>query len=300
MNSDRVRQRINSNLIKENVLLKDMTTFRVGGKADLFVEPKNRAELIEVLKAVKAENVPYFVIGNGSNLLVSDEGYEGVVIRLAGDFLEVKGDGERIIAGAGAMVSRICSFARDEELTGLEFAYGIPGTVGGAMVMNAGAYDGEMAFVVESVDLLTPECEVITLSNADMKFSYRHSILKEKEMIVLGTTFKLSKGNKADIEGKMQDFMGRRRSKQPLEFPSAGSTFKRPEGHFAGKLIEDAGLKGYRVGGACVSEKHCGFVVNDQGGTASDINELMNRVAARVYETSGVTLEPEVIKIGKF
>lgn len=300
MNLETVKQQIDSKLIKENVYLKDMTTFRTGGKAGLFVEPENISELTEVLKVIKKEHVPYFILGNGSNLLVSDEGYEGVVIRLQGDFLNISHDGFTIYAGAAAMVSKLCITARDSGLTGLEFAYGIPGTVGGAMVMNAGAYDGEMSFVVESVDLLDESLNKVTLTNAEMLFSYRHSILKEKEMVVLGTKFRLNDGNVSDIDDKMQDFLNRRRTKQPLEFPSAGSTFKRPEGYFAGKLIEDAGLKGFRVGGASVSTKHCGFVVNDQNGTAADVNELMERVKETVFKTSGVTLEPEVIKIGKF
>lgn len=300
MNLETVKQQIDSKLIKENVYLKDMTTFRTGGKAGLFVEPENISELTEVLKVIKKEHIPYFILGNGSNLLVSDEGYEGVVIRLQGDFLNISNDGLTIYAGAAAMVSKLCITARDSGLTGLEFAYGIPGTVGGAMVMNAGAYDGEMSFVVESVDLLDENLNKVTLTNAEMLFSYRHSILKEKEMVVLGTKFRLNDGNVSDIDDKMQDFLNRRRTKQPLEFPSAGSTFKRPEGYFAGKLIEDAGLKGFRVGGASVSTKHCGFVVNDQNGTAADVNELMERVKETVFKTSGVTLEPEVIKIGKF
>lgn len=300
MNLESVKQKIDSRLIKENVYLKEMTTFRTGGKAGLFVEPKTVDELVNVLSVIKQEQVPYFILGNGSNLLVSDEGYEGVVIHLQGDFLDISCDGECIYAGAAAMVSKLCMTARDQSLSGLEFAYGIPGTVGGAMVMNAGAYDGEMSFVVESVDLLDENLNKVTLSNSQMLFSYRHSILKEKEMTVLGTRFKLVHGQFNDIEGKMQDFLNRRRTKQPLEFPSAGSTFKRPEGYFAGKLIEDAGLKGFRVGGASVSEKHCGFVVNDMHGTAADVNELMNRVKEKVFQSSGVMLEPEVIKIGKF
>lgn len=300
MNLDTVISKINPDIIREEVQLKDMTTFKVGGKAGLFVEPGNVDELKSVLGVVKAENVPYFIIGNGSNLLVSDEGYEGVVIRLTGDFTDIKTEGDSIYAGAGAMVSRLCTTARDNNLSGLEFAYGIPGTVGGAMVMNAGAYDGEMSFVVETVDLLDSELNVVTLSKDEMKFSYRHSILKDCEMVVLRTRFRLVKSDYEAIDSKMQDFMNRRRSKQPLEFPSAGSTFKRPEGYFAGKLIEDAGLKGMRVGGASVSEKHCGFVVNDLRGTAADIDNLMKLVVMKVYETSGVTLEPEVIRIGKF
>ena len=198
------------------------------------------------------------------------------------------------------MVTKLANVAKENELTGLEFSYGIPGTVGGAMVMNAGAYDGEMSFVVESVTMMDEDLNVKTFSNKEMVFSYRHSILKEKSYIVLATTFKLSQGERFEIEAKMNDFMERRRSKQPLEFPSAGSTFKRPAGYFAGKLIQDAGLSGKRVGGACVSSKHCGFVVNDQNGTAKDVADLMDLVMQEVKSKFDVTLEPEVIKLGSF
>lgn len=300
MNLEVIKQKINPKLIKDNVFFKDITTFRAGGLAGLFVEPENVDELISVLGIVKDEKVPYMIIGNGSNLLASDEGYEGVVIHLSGEFGMIKAEGTCVTAGAAAMLSRVCTQARDNALSGLEFAYGIPGTVGGAMVMNAGAYGGEMVMVVESVEVLTPGLQVVTMSNSEMKFSYRHSILKEEELIVLSATFKLTEGIREEIDGKMQDFMGRRKAKQPIELPSAGSTFKRPTGYFAGKLIEDAGLRGFRVGGASVSTKHCGFVVNDKQGTASDINELMNQIVDRVYKSSGVTLEPEVIKIGRF
>lgn len=300
MDLSSVRNRIKTEIIKDNVQFKDITTFRVGGNAGLFVEPRDESELIEVLSVVKEEKVPYMVVGNGSNLLVSDDGYEGVVIRLSGSFCNLSCSDNSIYAGAGVMVSKLCTLAKDMGLSGLEFAYGIPGTVGGAMVMNAGAYDGEMSYVVESVDLVDSHLNAVTLSNAEMKFAYRHSILKDEEYVVTGARFKLTPGNCSEIDLKMQDFLGRRRSKQPLEHPSAGSTFKRPEGFFAGKLIEDSGLKGYRIGGASVSDKHCGFIVNDREGSAGDINNLMNYVTKKVYEDTGVTLEPEVIKIGRF
>lgn len=280
--------------------LKEHTTFRVGGPAKIFVTVNTVEELIKVQNLLKEESVPFFVIGNGSNLLVSDNGYGGAVISLSGDFNELKVSGEEITAGAGVILSKVCTLAKDNELSGLEFAFGIPGTVGGAMVMNAGAYDGEMAFVVKDVTLLDSNGNIKVLSNSEMQFSYRNSILKKESLIVLKTTFLLKKGVRAEIQAKMDDFIGRRRDKQPLEYPSAGSTFKRPEGHFAGKLIMEAGLSGKRVGGASVSSKHCGFVVNDNNATADDISKLMDTVIKTVEESFGVTLEPEVIKIGTF
>ena len=283
-----------------NKPLKECTTFRVGGPAKAVVTVENVDELKKIYELLRDTKEKFFVIGNGSNLLVSDEGFDGVVIKLAGDFLEIKIEGNEVYAGAGCILSKVCTAARDKGLSGLEFAYGIPGTVGGAMVMNAGAYDGEMKFVVESVKLLSEDNEVLVLSNEEMAFGYRDSILKHKQFIVLETKFSLSKGHIEDIQDKMNDFMERRRSKQPLEYPSAGSTFKRPEGNFAGKLIMEAGLAGERVGGASVSTKHCGFVINDKEGTAADIDNLMKKVVKKVKENSGIELEPEVIKIGRF
>lgn len=286
--------------VHQDVYFKELTTFRVGGKAGLLVEPASSRELADLLALLKEESKPFFIIGNGSNLLVSDEGLDVVVIRLSGDFLNIKVSDNKITAGAGVMVTKLANTAKEHELTGLEFSYGIPGTVGGAMVMNAGAYDGEMSFVVESVEMMDSDLNIRTYSKEEMKFSYRHSILKEEKYIVLSTTFKLAYGNRQEIENKMNDFMERRRSKQPLEYPSAGSTFKRPEGYFAGKLIQDAGLSGKRIGGACVSPKHCGFVVNDQNATARDVSDLMDLVTQEVKTQFGVTLEPEVIKLGSF
>lgn len=280
--------------------LKEYTTFKVGGPAKAVVNVDSTKELKELVSFLNKEEIPYFIIGNGSNLLVSDEGYEGVVIKLSGDFLSLSSEGESITAGAGVILSKVCNLALDKSLSGLEFAYGIPGTVGGAMVMNAGAYDGEMSYVVESVEMLSKAGEVETFSCKDMHFGYRDSILKHEEFIILSVRFSLKKANESEIRAKMNDFMDRRRSKQPLEFPSAGSTFKRPEGYFAGKLIMDAGLAGKRVGGASVSTKHCGFVINDKNGTASDIDTLMKEVTKTVYDKFGVILEPEVIRIGHF
>lgn len=280
--------------------LKDHTTFKVGGPCAALVQVCSCETFSKVLRCLKREKESYFVIGNGSNLLVSDKGYQGVVIKLTGDFLKVAIEGNRITAGAGAMVIRLCNDALSNSLSGLEFAYGIPGTVGGAMVMNAGAYDGEMSMVVEKVSLMDTDGMVFSFSCEEMEFGYRDSILKHKDFFVLETTFVLKPGSKEEIKAKMEDFLERRRSKQPLEHPSAGSTFKRPEGYFAGKLIMDTGLSGKRIGGVCVSPKHCGFIVNDCGGTAKDITDLIELVKEEVQNKFGVTLEPEVISIGSF
>ncbi len=295
--------RLKALLTDERVLVNEKldrhTTFKVGGPCKALLSVETTEELNAVLRLLTEEGEDFFILGNGSNLLVSDEGYDGYVIKLAGDFLSVRLEGDCIVAGAGVLLSKVCTFARDNGLSGLEFAYGIPGTVGGAMVMNAGAYGGEMKDVTESVSLLF-NGEIVTRSVEEMQFGYRDSIIKHDDYIALETRFKLKKGSIEEIVAAMNDYMDRRRSKQPLEFPSAGSTFKRPEGAFAGKLIEDSGLKGFRVGGASVSVKHAGFVVNDQNGTAADIDELMKRVADKVKKDSGFVLEPEVIRIGKF
>lgn len=295
--------RLKALLTDERVLVNEKldrhTTFKVGGPCKALLSVETTEELNAVLRLLTEEGEDFFILGNGSNLLVSDEGYDGYVIKLAGDFLSVRLEGDCIVAGAGVLLSKVCTFARDNGLSGLEFAYGIPGTVGGAMVMNAGAYGGEMKDVTESVSLLF-NGEIVTRSVEEMQFGYRDSIIKHDDYIALETRFKLKKGSTEEIVAAMNDYMDRRRSKQPLEFPSAGSTFKRPEGAFAGKLIEDSGLKGFRVGGASVSVKHAGFVVNDQNGTAADIDELMKRVADKVKKDSGFVLEPEVIRIGKF
>ncbi|MBP5660909.1 MAG: UDP-N-acetylmuramate dehydrogenase [Lachnospiraceae bacterium] len=295
--------RLKALLTDERVLVNEKldrhTTFKVGGPCKALLSVETTEELNAVLRLLTEEGEDFFILGNGSNLLVSDEGYEGYVIKLSGDFLNIRLEGDCIVAGAGVLLSKVCTFARDNGLSGLEFAYGIPGTVGGAMVMNAGAYGGEMKDVTESVSLLF-NGEIVTRSVEEMQFGYRDSIIKHDDYIALETRFKLKKGSMEEIAAAMNDYMDRRRSKQPLEFPSAGSTFKRPEGAFAGKLIEDSGLKGFRVGGASVSVKHAGFVVNDQNGTAADIDELMKRVADKVKKDSGFVLEPEVIRIGKF
>jgi len=276
------------------------TTFRVGGNADFFVEIGSDRELANIIKYLKQTDHSYFILGNGSNLLVGDKGYEGVILHLGDRFARIQVENETVTAQAGALLSAVAKTAAKSGLTGLEFASGIPGTIGGAMVMNAGAYDGEMKQVVTQVTLMTEEGEILESDNETMEFGYRSSIVKYRPLIVLSAKLTLAKGDVTEIQKKMDDFGNRRRSKQPLEYPSAGSTFKRPEGYFAGKLIMDAGLRGYRIGGAQVSEKHCGFIINVGNATAADISELMDEVTEKVEEQFAVTLEPEVIRIGNF
>ncbi len=275
------------------------TTFRTGGEAGRFCSIASVEELQEVLAELNEKGETPVIIGNGSNLLVSDQGIEGTVVEIGDRFRAVTVDGNRIYAEAGAPLSVIAAAARDASLGGFEFASGIPGTLGGAVCMNAGAYDGEMKDVVEYVDVLR-NGERERIPGADMRFGYRHSICSEESMIVLGAGLVLQPKDKDEIQAKMQELNRRRREKQPLEFPSAGSTFKRPVGHFAGKLIQDAGLAGYRIGGAQVSEKHCGFVINCGGATSSDIYQLIQHIIRTVEEQFQVRLEPEVRLLGHF
>lgn len=276
------------------------TTFRIGGPADYFVLPENAEELKSVLKLCAEEQMPYFILGNGSNLLVGDQGFRGVVIQLYKNFDGIEIQGTTVRARAGAMLIRVAKEAARAGLTGLEFASGIPGTVGGAMVMNAGAYGGEMKDVVTSVLVLSKDGEIRTLGNEEMKFRYRGSVIEDEGYIVLETVMELQEGNVEEIQSRIEELSLQRKTKQPIEYPSAGSTFKRPEGYFAGKLIMDAGLRGYQVGGAKVSEKHCGFVINAGGATAADVMQLMKDVSEKVEEKFGVGLEPEVKRIGQF
>ena len=286
--------------IKKDEPMKKHVTFRVGGNGDYFVTVKNADEIAAVINLCKEEKVPYFIMGNGSNLLVGDKGIRGVVIQIAKDMNEIEVDGETITAMAGALLSKIAGAALNAGLTGLEFASGIPGTLGGAVVMNAGAYGGEMKDVLDMVRVLTPEGEILELGKDALKLGYRTSVVAEKNYIVLDARIVLKKGDKEKIREYMEDLKGRRTSKQPLEYPSAGSTFKRPEGYFAGKLIDDAGLRGFALGGAQVSEKHCGFVINKDNATALEIIKLIEEVQKRVKENSGVALETEVKKVGEF
>ena len=274
------------------------TTFRVGGGAMLMAMPKNREEVLCAVRTAISMGIQPFYLGNGSNLLVSDKGYDGFVIKLSEGFCGIERDGDRILAESGALLSRLAVFAQEEGLSGLEFAHGIPGTVGGAIVMNAGAYGGEMVQVVREVTYLDEAGELHTATVEECDFRYRHSIFENGHRLVLSVVFELKTGDPIEIRGTMNELMKRRKEKQPLEFPSAGSTFKRPEGYFAAALIDQCGLKGLTVGGAQVSEKHAGFVVNKGGATCADIVELMEQVKNRVYAETGVTLEPEVKFIG--
>lgn len=275
------------------------TTFRVGGPADVLVTP-DRSALAQVVALCKKEQTPYCIIGNGSNLLVGDGGIRGVVIETKGALNTLRTDGERIVAGAGTLLSQAASRAASQGLSGMEFAAGIPGTVGGAVVMNAGAYGGEMKDIIESVTVLDQDCREKVLSAEELELGYRSSSILKNGYIVLEAVFHLAAGDEAQIKARMQELAGQRMAKQPLEYPSAGSTFKRPEGYFAGKLIMDAGLRGYQVGGAQVAEKHCGFVINRGGATAADIVKLMEDVKCEVERQFHVTLEPEVKMLGEF
>ena len=274
------------------------TTFKIGGNADVLVKVKSSDELRQVLSLAKEFEVPYFVLGKGSNLLVSDKGIDGVVICLNG-LDEIKISGNTVVCGAGASLRSVCLAVQKASLSGLEFAYGIPGTVGGALYMNAGAYGGEMSQVTVSATAFDKDGNEIELSLADMQLGYRTSVFKNSGLIITDVTFNLNEGDANEIKVAMDDFFGRRRDKQPLEYPSAGSTFKRPEGYFAGALIEQNNLKGVSVGGAQVSEKHAGFVINKGGATCDDVLSLIEKVQDVVKSADGVTLEPEVIFVGR-
>lgn len=271
------------------------TTFKIGGPARLAVFPKNENEISEVIKKCKEENVRYMVVGNGSNLLVADEGIDAVVILLGKEFGEVKLiDDTTIFAEAGAPLMKVCRFALENGLSGLEFAYGIPGSCGGGAFMNAGAYGGELGDVMFRCDHIDKDGNKGSLEGDDLKLAYRHSAYYENGCVITGAYFKMQKADKEKIKAKMNDYMSRRRDKQPLEYPSAGSTFKRPEGNFAGALIEQCGLKGTSVGGAEISTKHAGFVINKGGATCKDVLDLCKKVADTVKAEKGIDLEMEV------
>ena len=299
------------NIIPEERFFRDEpmykhTTFRVGGAAERYISVKDADEINDVIAICRDCEVPFWLIGNGSNLLVSDEGLKGVCIEIGADMRDIAitqeaNDYMIVTASAGVLLSGLAAFALKNSLHGLEFAAGIPGTVGGAMVMNAGAYGGEMKDVVLSVTALNPaDGRIVTLSNEEMQFSYRNSTIRKEGLIVLSVDYHLEKGDAAAIKGTMDELASKRREKQPLEFPSAGSTFKRPVGFFAGKLIQDCDLMGYSVGGAEVSAKHAGFVINKGNATATDIYRLIREVQEAVYADTGVRLEPEVIMLGDF
>lgn len=276
------------------------TTFRIGGNADVFASISNEHELTELINLLRKENVPYFILGNGSNLLVSDRGYRGVIIEIGSRYNDIRVHDTQIVARAGALLSSVSHVAMENNLTGLEFASGIPGTVGGSIIMNAGAYGGEMKQVACKIRALLPNGEIAVLNKDDMEFRYRGSKAKREGYIILQVTYQLLRGERDVIDGIMRDLNMKRRDKQPLEYPSAGSTFKRPTGYYAGKLISDAGLKGYGIGGAQVSQKHAGFLINKDNATGDDMYRLIMDVQKQVYESSGVKLEPEVIFLGDF
>ena len=272
------------------------TSFRTGGEADCMLLVNDAEQLGKLLKYMSITGNDYFLLGNGTNLLVSDRGYDGTVIKFGPGMSRIHVDGERVYVQAGALLSQTAKRAMEEGLSGLEFASGIPGSIGGGLVMNAGAYGGEMSQIVESVTVMNESGEIMELDCDTMEFGYRTSVIKNRAFVVLEAALHLQRRDKADIQAKMEEFAARRKEKQPLEYPSAGSIFKRPEGYFAGKLIMDSGMRGYRVGGA----QHCGFIINTGNATSEDIAELMAEVQDRVKERFRVSLEPEIVRLGKF
>lgn len=298
--ADTLRAATSTAQVLEHEPMARHTTMRVGGPAEILFSPASEGELLFAVREAKRAGAPFRIIGNGSNLLVLDGGLPGLTIRLGEAFSKISVDGNQIRAQAGVLLSRVAAAARDASLTGLEFASGIPGSAGGGMAMNAGAYGGQLSDVFEGCRALDPETGIISaLGPAEMALGYRESAALSRGLIVTEAAFRLTAGDRSAIQAKMDDLSARRRDKQPLNLPSAGSTFKRPEGYFAGALIEQAGLKGLRVGGACVSEKHAGFVVNDRNATARDVLDLIRLVQARVLEHSGVRLETEVRILGE-
>lgn len=299
-----VYEYIRANVPEEDILTEEPmsrhTTFRIGGEAACFIRISSEEQLRKLIPYFENVGIEYFVLGKGSNLLVGDKGYPGVILQISDACQQIEAEGNRLQVQAGAALSKVALFAMERGLEGLEFAAGIPGTVGGGVVMNAGAYGGEMKQVVESVRVLSSEGEILTLDNDTMEFGYRTSIIRNRNFTVLSVTFRLREGNREEIRARIEDFQKRRMEKQPLNYPSAGSTFKRPEGYYAGKLIMDAGLRGFQIGDARVSDKHCGFVVNVGKATARDVTDVIEEVQEKVRERFGVSLEREVIYLGKF
>lgn len=289
---------------KEQILeeepMKKHTTFRIGGPAEYLILPQTIEEIADVIKLCRQEEIPWYIVGNGSNLLVADEGVRGVVIQLLRNFNQIQVEGCQIRMQAGAQNAAVAKRALDASLTGFEFAAGIPGTIGGAVVMNAGAYGGEMKDILKEVTVLDPNGMIRTIPAEELELGYRTSIIARKGYVVLEAVIVLKTGDPKEIKAAMDELKEKRVTKQPLEYPSAGSTFKRPEGYFAGKLIMDAGLRGFSVGGAQISEKHCGFVINKDNATAKDVTELMDETKKIVMEKFGVALEPEVKRLGQF
>lgn len=298
MNTELFDSLFSPDKIKINEPMAGHTTFKTGGPADIMLLPESAEEITEAIKICKSNSLPCILIGNGSNLLVRDKGIRGVVIKLGKGFSRIEVKNCRVRAQAGALLSTVANAAYRASLKGMEFAAGIPGSIGGAVCMNAGAYGGEMKDIIKEVTVFDGE-KIKTISNNEAEFEYRNSRIMKEKMTVLEAVMELEKGETEEIKALMDELAARRREKQPLDKPSAGSTFKRPEGHFAGKLIEEAGLRGFSIGGAQVSEKHCGFVVNRGGATSRDILELIDEIKGRVYENSGVMLECEVRLIGE-
>ena len=279
----------------ENEPLSGCTTMKIGGACDIMLRPKCEDDIAAAIKLCKSADIPFFVLGRGSNILVHDKGYRGCIILLSSDMGEISVSGDMLTAGAGASLKAVCMAALDNSLTGLEFAYGIPGSVGGALYMNAGAYGGEMKDIVISCRYIDENGELCEMSAEDMKLSYRHSVFTSRNCVITSVTMRLKAGDRAEIKARMDELMGRRRDKQPLEFPSCGSTFKRPEGYFAAALIEECGLKGCSVGGAQVSEKHSGFVINRGGASFADVMQLVAHIKKTVMDKKGVELECEML-----
>ena len=294
---------LQNKLLPNQVLLNEPmrkhTTFKIGGPADCLVLPSSIDEISMIFKLIKKYNMPFTILGNGSNVLVLDKGIRGVVVKLETGIAYMHQDENKIIAGAGVLLKDVASYAADCSLTGLEFAIGIPGSLGGAVFMNAGAYDGDISSVVSAVTAVSLDGEVVRYTKENLEFAYRHSIFQDNHQVICEVEITLTKGTPKEIILKMTDLTMRRESKQPLEMPSAGSTFKRPEGYFAGTLIEQTGLKGFRLGGAQVSTKHAGFVVNAGNATAQDVLDLIKEVQRLVYEKHGVKLQPEVRMFGE-
>lgn len=284
--------------IIEDAQMKNHVYFKVGGPADILLIPETKEQVVKSIEVCRNNNIPFYIVGNGSNILVRDGGMRGVVIKL-GKVKNISVDGDRVNAECGSLLKDVSSVGLSNSLTGFEFACGIPGTVGGAVFMNAGAYHGEIADVIEYADVIDTKGNIITLNKEELELGYRSSAVMKKGYVVLSAIFKLQSGEEEKIKERVDDLTFMRESKQPLEYPSAGSTFKRPEGYFAGKLIQDAGLKGFTLGGAAVSDKHSGFVINKNGATAKDIIELINHIQDEVKNQFGVELHPEVRIIGE-
>ena len=302
MISEAVIQALRKFVPEENICLQESmashTTFRIGGLADCFVQLENTEQLIKVQKYLSQVGVPFFILGNGSNLLVSDAGFRGVILQIGPKMSKVTVEGNVIVAQAGASMAQIARTAMEHELAGMEFASGIPGTIGGGVVMNAGAYGGELSQIVTQVNVVNSEGEIMELDNETMEFGYRTSTIRNNPFTVTEVILRLEKVDRQQIRERMEELAARRREKQPLEYPSAGSTFKRPAGYYAGQLIMEAGLRGFQCGGAKVSDKHCGFVINTGNATAEDVRTLIREIQTRVKDQFNVNLETEVLFLG--